>query len=97
MPTIKRLPKVSTDAPRSRSELWGRVKRAAHRAGLTKGISFGHEYGIWLASSRRVKADSDMDLQVPSMSVAQTWQSDYQGYIPLKFWVVGIPDRSHRG
>ena len=21
------------------------------------------------------------------MSVAQTWQSEYQGYIPLKFWV----------
>ena len=31
------------------------------------------------------------------MSVAQTWQSEYQGYIPVKFWVVGIPDRSQRG
>ena len=29
--------------------------------GLTKGIIFGHEYGIWLASSQRVLADSEMD------------------------------------
>jgi len=30
-------------------------------SGLTKGIIFGHEYGIWLASSQRVLADSEMD------------------------------------
>jgi len=89
MPTIKRLRIDSTDAPRFRSELWGRVKRAARRAGLTKGISFGHEYGIWLASNQRVLTDSEMDLKVPSMTVAQTWRNEYQGYIPLEFWVVG--------
>jgi len=48
-------------------------------SGLTKGISFGHEYGIWLASSQRLLADSEMDLKVPSMTVAQTWQSEYHG------------------
>jgi len=55
------------------------------RSGITNGISLGHEYRVWLTSSIRVSADSEMDLRVPSLSVAQTWQSEYQGYIPLKF------------
>jgi len=48
--------------------------------GLTKGISVGHEYCFCLASSHRVWADRKMDLRVPSMSIGQTWQSEYQGY-----------------
>jgi len=41
-------------------------------AGLTKGISFSHEYGMWLGSSHRVLADSEPDFRRPSMSIAQT-------------------------
>jgi len=44
----------------------------ALKAGLTKGISFSHEYSMWLGSSHRVLADSETDFRRPSMSIAQT-------------------------
>ena len=45
------------------------------KTGLTRGISTVHcgpEDGFWHASSHRVLADSEMDLQSSSMSVDQT-------------------------
>jgi len=45
----------------------------------------------------RIEHTTEMDRQNPSISVARTWQSEYQGNILLTFWVIGIPDCSERG
>ena len=59
-------------APSPPSTLLRVYRRSTKKPGLTKGISFSHEYGMWLGSSHRVLADSEPDFRRPSMSIAQT-------------------------